>query len=253
MAGAGVETGEVEPGASRERHSFHSHVCTRTPLIVVSPHLDDAVLSCGTLLSTRHGSLVVTVFAGAPREPGTLTEWDERCGFSSAGTALATRRAEDSEAVGYLGGESRWLDFSDAQYGEINAFHAIAAALGAVFDERPDHAVLFPLGLFHSDHVLTHRAAACALRSRGARRLFVYEDVPYRHIEGELAKRFRALRSVGLQMQALAWDCDAEHRRHKARAIAAYASQLRVFGPHGPPDAARPERYWVLESSASHA
>lgn len=39
---------------------------TEDRLLVVSPHLDDAVLSCGCWLASRPGAAVVTVFAGRP-------------------------------------------------------------------------------------------------------------------------------------------------------------------------------------------
>ena len=35
-------------------------------VVVLSPHLDDAVLGCGRLLSAHPGATVVTVYAGAP-------------------------------------------------------------------------------------------------------------------------------------------------------------------------------------------
>jgi LmbE family N-acetylglucosaminyl deacetylase len=43
-------------------------------LLVVSPHCDDAVLSCGSLLETHPGSAVVTVFAGTQPAGQPLTE-----------------------------------------------------------------------------------------------------------------------------------------------------------------------------------
>jgi len=44
-------------------------------MLVVSPHLDDAVLSCGRLLAGRPGSVVATVFAGVPSRPDQCTDW----------------------------------------------------------------------------------------------------------------------------------------------------------------------------------
>ena len=35
-------------------------------VVVVSPHLDDAVLGCGRFLAVHPGATVVTVFAGNP-------------------------------------------------------------------------------------------------------------------------------------------------------------------------------------------
>src|SRR5436853_287558 len=52
-------------------------------MVAISPHLDDAVLSCGQLLAARPGSVVITVFAGMPRDGSQQTDWDRRCGFAN--------------------------------------------------------------------------------------------------------------------------------------------------------------------------
>ena len=61
-------------------------------MVVISPHLDDAVFGCGRLLASRPGSIVVTLFAGVPDDAGQLTDWDARCGFTTAGEAVWARR-----------------------------------------------------------------------------------------------------------------------------------------------------------------
>ena len=47
-------------------------------IVVVSPHLDDAVLGCARFLSAHAGATVVTVFAGNPPEYPTdpMRLWD---------------------------------------------------------------------------------------------------------------------------------------------------------------------------------
>ena len=49
--------------------------------IILSPHFDDAVLSCWHLLASAGEVLVVNVFAGEP-PAGTLGWWDELAGAS---------------------------------------------------------------------------------------------------------------------------------------------------------------------------
>ena len=61
--------------------------------VVISPHLDDAVFSCGDWLATHPGAIVMTVFAGVPRDGALHTEWDNRCGFADASHAILARRA----------------------------------------------------------------------------------------------------------------------------------------------------------------
>jgi LmbE family N-acetylglucosaminyl deacetylase len=73
-------------------------------IVVLSPHLDDAVLGCGNLLAAHPGARVITVFAGAPPTyPDPMTWWDRLSGFTTGDDPLAVRRAEDAGALGELG------------------------------------------------------------------------------------------------------------------------------------------------------
>src|SRR3954468_24729127 len=99
------------------------------PVVIVSPHLDDAVFGCGELLAARPGSVVVTVFAGAPPTYETVTEWDALAGIHPGEDVLAARRAEDRAALGALGARPVWLDFRDSQYHDSPTVPEIAAAL----------------------------------------------------------------------------------------------------------------------------
>ncbi|RQN34014.1 PIG-L family deacetylase [Paraburkholderia tropica] len=70
-------------------------------LFVVSPHLDDAVFGCATLLAAQPGATVCTVFAGTPRAPQ-IQPWDEAAGFSDSSEAMRARtlgRTRDSPAI----------------------------------------------------------------------------------------------------------------------------------------------------------
>ena len=79
--------------------------------IFLSPHLDDAVYSCGGTLgvqvSTGLHPLVITVFAGVPSPNLELspyaTEIQRDMGFrQNAQTVFNTRREEDARALEYL-------------------------------------------------------------------------------------------------------------------------------------------------------
>ncbi len=77
------------------------------PVAVLSPHLDDAVfscgvLSCGDLIAASGEAVVATVCAGVPPSAETLTEWDAVCGFGSARQAITARREEDRAALSTL-------------------------------------------------------------------------------------------------------------------------------------------------------
>ena len=74
-------------------------------IIVISPHLDDAVFSCGNLIAASHAAMVVTVFAGEPAPAPGAPEWDLAAGFSSGAQAVRARRQEDGRALRRLGAD----------------------------------------------------------------------------------------------------------------------------------------------------
>jgi LmbE family N-acetylglucosaminyl deacetylase len=220
-------------------------------MLVISPHLDDAVLSCGQLLASHPGSTVITVFAGTPQDGQQATDWDGRCGFRNAAEAMQARRREDETALALLGARPHWLGFCDSQYGITPRLDDLSDALqAALLDLLPD-VVLYPLGLFHSDHLLVHDAATAALAALTGALAFAYEDVPYRGRRSELQQRLAALASGGICATPARLHADGSDAL-KARAVQAYASQLHAFGAHGLDDAAMPERCWRLEPMAAH-
>ena len=84
------------------------------PLTIVSPHFDDAVLSCWTVLSSGGQVEVVNVFAGTPSGDAPPGWWDQALGTPAA--AIRTMAEEDRRALARAGRASRNLDFLDAQY-----------------------------------------------------------------------------------------------------------------------------------------
>lgn len=106
------------------REDPHRHLAG---LIVLSPHFDDAVLSCGGLIhhAARQGRHVevLTVCAGDP-PPGPLSpfaaslhaRWELESTDSATPTAVAARRSEDARALARLGAQGAYLDLPDAIY-----------------------------------------------------------------------------------------------------------------------------------------
>jgi LmbE family N-acetylglucosaminyl deacetylase len=149
-------------------------------MVVVSPHLDDAVLSLGgTIARTarRAGSVeVLTVFGCDPDSEAPAGGWDRRGGFRTEGEAARGRRDEDRRACAVLGAEPVWLAFGDADYerhgGDAEVREAVASSVaGAAAVVLPG----FPLA--HPDHAwLTE----LLLRDRiPCRRLGLYVEQPY--------------------------------------------------------------------------
>ena len=221
-------------------------------LVVLSPHLDDGVLSCGGRLAAAseagERALVVTLFAGddpvAPINP--LAVELRRLWSLPPGEVIAARRAEDVEACRRLGVEALHWRFPEAIYRASPAGAAYYPSVPALYGE-PDRReaelvdelaaavaalpaarlLLAPLAVGgHVDHRLARQAA-----EHSGRELAYYEDFPYvewkrlalgRALGGSLGLPWRAPR--GWQAEVLPLGAGLLERR--AQAILAYASQV---------------------------
>jgi LmbE family N-acetylglucosaminyl deacetylase len=201
--------------------------------LVVSPHLDDGVLSCGNLLLTQPESVVATVMAGNPG-PGTLSDWDRACGFVEGDDPVARRREEDREALELVGARPWHLDFLDLPYRETRAPHAggtisasdIASRLMEVVHELAPTRVLIPLGLLHPDHVLTHEAGVLLRQSAPTVALWAYKDLPYGPAHPQLVtSQLDGLLRRGIRVRQVSVAFLA-HPEIKRDAIARYVSQV---------------------------
>lgn len=148
--------------------------------VIVSPHLDDAVLSLPATIDSlaARGERVVVLTAFTEGDPG-----------------HAVRRAEDRAALALLGAEAVHLGLRDApqRRGVPHSFRGLVLAALADDDDdldtvgrtlaaevaarAPDRIVL-PLGVGeHIDHRIVHAA-----HRRIAGRVGFYEDSPYSHV-----------------------------------------------------------------------
>lgn len=88
--------------------------------LVISPHLDDAVLSCGALLSRlspRHLVTVATLFThSTPNATLSARAFVRKCGYGRAEDLYRDRRAEDRSTLDLIGVESVHLGFLDALF-----------------------------------------------------------------------------------------------------------------------------------------
>jgi LmbE family N-acetylglucosaminyl deacetylase len=202
-------------------------------IVVLSPHLDDAVFSLGASIAeaTRAGKevRVVTVFAGDPRLPLPAAWWDRATGFATFAEAARARREEDSLACGLIGATPVWLPFGDATYEEEHeddkVWSAVAEAVGDA------DAVLTPgFPLVHVDHAWLTRLV---LERRFERdpRVGLYVEQPYAWRRGERPGWTEQLH--GVLPEAPPWRhsrASRRDRRMKRRAFRCYASQLPMFG-----------------------
>jgi len=216
-------------------------------VLVISPHLDDAVFGAGELLATSNAAVVVTVFAGVPGPQAEVSAWDRKSGFRSGDEAVGARRREDEAALGILGCVPRWQPFLDSQYGVSPTVEEIMSSLRDELQRDTYDMVAMPLGLFHSDHRLVHDACHALLTQFDRCPWIAYEDALYRRMSGLLQQRLASLYGAGVRATPVFISHRRGTRTRKARAIACYASQLRAFGPNGVSDTKAPERYWLLE------
>lgn len=205
-------------------------------MLLVSPHLDDAVISCGALLLAHPGATVVTLFAASPDEyTNPLNEHDTACGFEPGDDTMAVRRDEDRKAQAAVGASARWLDFH--QYSHVAREDPIAVppggvdALVAAIEDVAPTGVVAPLGLAHADHQACHATALEAWkRSGGDRPWYWYADLPYVFIPGVLGARLARLHKAGITVSPaclkVSDDFDA-----KWHAFEQYATQVPVLDP----------------------
>jgi LmbE family N-acetylglucosaminyl deacetylase len=201
-------------------------------IVVISPHLDDAVLGCGRLLAAHPNATVVTVYAGRPDDyPDPMTHWDLLSGFVAGDDVLARRREEDAGALAELHAAPVWLDFVEHQYLErpdwVGADETVDALEAAVRAANPT-AVLMPFGLANPDHTRTHDAARVVRERVPEPAWFAYEDQGYKHIPGMLAWRVSQLFRAGVWPTPAAPTID-HGDAVKQRALAHYRSQLRAL------------------------
>lgn len=220
-----------------------------TEYIFISPHLDDAVLSCGAIIyylihQQHHTVEIWTIFAGDPPE-GPLSPFAKQLHerWNTGGRAPIIRRAEDKIACNRLGATARHFAYPDCIYRfhpktdqhlisknddlfgqispeEIPLIEEIAQKLQK--EIPPTSVLVLPLGVGgHIDHIITRQAAEKLSFVKYYCADFPYagdhpEDIPQKLPAG--AKSFR----FPLNNQTLAtWQY----------AVEAYSSQVSTFWP----------------------
>lgn len=178
-------------------------------IVICSPHFDDAVLSCWSLLDRDHDSTVVNVFTGGPDSD--FTYWfDQQSGLLSSTMCMQQRAEEDRCALDLVGKSAIDLGMLDRQYrlrpspwlhklfSSVpslryallrlpfldSALYSVAptdanqladAIAGAVPDAT---SIWVPAGIGgHTDHLLV-RQAGLVLAERGLK-VCIYADMPY--------------------------------------------------------------------------
>lgn len=233
--------------------------------LFLSPHLDDAVLSCGGTIHrlVEQGATVtiLTVMAGDPpvNLPDTPIVCDLHTRWNAGHNPVAARRWEDSESAQALGAQVIHRDYPDCIYRthEGNALYPDEQAIfGHVHpqDLLPRHleieslmfravfpsvtALYVPLGVgHHVDHQITRdwglaidrqvNEAGSGLRRRPSIALKFYEEYPYTQDRQAIRQAVESLSAYDftLETQML----NTADISAKIRAIACHRSQISTF------------------------
>jgi LmbE family N-acetylglucosaminyl deacetylase len=152
------------------------------PDVILSPHLDDAVLSCWHVLTQPVEVVVINVFAGVPAELAGPAWWDEHTGATSSAERVRERIEEDRRALAVAGRTAVNLGFLDEQYRpEDQPLAPLTEQIERLLD--PGVRIYAPAAFAnHADHMVV-RAAALALRAEGFE-VSLYADLPHATIRG---------------------------------------------------------------------
>jgi LmbE family N-acetylglucosaminyl deacetylase len=238
---------------------------------ILSPHFDDAVLSCWQLLASPADVTVVNVFTGEPPAGTPPPWWDRATGATDSVERMRERRGEDAAALALVGTSSVELGLLDHQYrcAQLSQREVVERI---TFEVAPQ-AIIHAPGAFdgHPDHVLV-RDAALEL-ARAGRAVVLYADLPHATargwpgwLSGESSAPARdvaadwdsVLRGAGLVVHKLvrsAHPLDARTRTRKLQALGLYESQRAAldqyaFAPLNDPRALAWEVSWEVPSSA---
>ncbi len=216
--------------------------------IYLSPHLDDAVLSCGGTMGVQRAAgervLLVTVCTGSPAPDAQFNdltkEFHRRWGLAPA-EVVAGRLREERDAMALLDGDSYGAGMLDSIYRHPLAYDSRAALFGTPAPGDP-----LPLTLRElTPHVARTHAGGAALRAARHRHARRPPDRPRRGARCSRPRRRSTTRTCptrpGQVCSTSAWPCleggyapqivaiDAALEK-KLAAIKAYASQLEQFG-----------------------
>ncbi len=222
-------------------------------ILFVSPHLDDAVLSCGGLISkevrlNNSEVYVLNIFTGLP-EANNLSDaaiqFHQSCGLGP--NAIEIRRKEEIAASKELGFIPLFLDQFESQYRFNEIGKHFYASFDEVFEGKAEKegklisileqeiadiqeknrfdAIFIPLSIGnHVDHVITRKS----IENLSKTNLFTdkikyYEDMPYAHQGVQGSPYIDNSLSPALE---LIHDIDYQRKLH---AIGMYASQARML------------------------
>jgi LmbE family N-acetylglucosaminyl deacetylase len=138
--------------------------CVHSNIFFISPHLDDAVLSAGSLISyLSQLSRVTVVSTMTEYDPSTSIglNWMEKCGYTNPSDYMKRRREEDFLAVNKLGAKVIHIGLADMTSGKTDVSESMKAKLLEIIspNKQTSSFVFAPtaIGRQHPDHHLVNR------------------------------------------------------------------------------------------------
>jgi LmbE family N-acetylglucosaminyl deacetylase len=220
--------------------------------LFLSPHMDDAVLSCGGLIYqlTQAGEAVtvISVMAGDVPPDVAISPFIEEHfrRWKLWPDPVSGRKTEDTHAVRSLGADLRFGDIPDALYrtdgqgvplcpdlvtlfGDINPRDPVLEQMHKITDWLDPAATVYaPLGAgHHVDHQLVRNAVIHWLPTQPEVAVFFYEEYPY-SAEGTDAIQ-AARHALGEPTVSVVHYVSDLALAAKIRAIACYQSQISTF------------------------
>jgi GlcNAc-PI de-N-acetylase len=152
---------------------------SRAPELLLSPHCDDAALSCWSVLTSDRDLAVVNLFAGVP-QPGRAGVWEAVIGARDSAERARERMAEDAHALARAGRKPVNLSLLDAQYRRqlrpVLGPEELDRALTAEIQSASR--VYVPAGIgSHVDHLLARRYGRMLLLA--GMPVSLYAELPY--------------------------------------------------------------------------
>lgn len=207
----------------------------RGRVVVVSPHLDDAIMSLGATIAwaVQAGAKldVLTVFAYIPSSSAPAGPWDTSCGFATEGQAAQVRREEDRLACLQLGAEPRWLNFGAEPYERRGSEDDIWSAVEAA-TQGADLVLIPGFPLIHPDH--SYLSELLLRKGLTGRRTVLYAEQPYAYTHDDTPQGSAVAPVLKPVIgAAISWTrvrTERAHRQAKLKAVRFYKSQLRHLG-----------------------
>lgn len=223
--------------------------------LFVSPHFDDAVLSCGGLIHKLSASetltYVLTIFSGLP-DPTTLSDAAKEFhnDIQLGDNAIEIRRAEDLNASDFLGYHPIHFDFLESQYRQNPNGGHIYKKLDDIFTGKLEDeqkcieqlilkmkdflslhsfdAIYIPTGVGnHIDHLIARFVIEEISKKEESlsEKVIYYEDMPYACYLGQVFSENYFRKKIQTYLEPLS----EFNFKAKMEAIALYESQINML------------------------